>query len=81
MPTDLLKRKEVSSAAQPRARDFHPLTGHTLQFGGCQDDKIWGQARDWAGDADQVKASPPCQEAPCLAQAHRGTDGLWSIIG
>lgn len=24
----------------------------------CQDDKIWGEARDRAGDADQVKGSP-----------------------
>lgn len=42
---------------RPGIFSFH--RSHTSYFRGCPNDKIWGQAREWAGDAGRAKAPPP----------------------
>lgn len=44
----------------PGIFSFHShVEVHASYFRGCQDDKIWGQPRERAGDAGRVKAAPP----------------------
>lgn len=45
---------------EPGICSFHG--SHASCFCGCQDDKVWGQDREQAGDTGQAETPSPCAE-------------------